>query len=447
MTNSTILVLGGTGKTGRRVAAKLAARGADVRVASRRGAVRFDWDDRSTWAPALEGADAAYVIAPSETDDGETISEFIVAATAAGVGRLVLLSAREVETSMVPGLKAAEAAVRRSDARWTILRPSWFAQNFSEDMFLPLIDAGLVALPTGDGKEPFIDAEDIADVAVAALTEDGHDRQVYELSGPDLLSFPEAVEMIAAASGREVAFKAVTAGSSWSRCWATGFLKTSRGCSPTCSTRSGEGERAPVRRCAAGAGTAAAALRRLRPGGVGRVAAGVEGGRGKGADFGLGWGRRAVGLGGWVREGLRRRAEDAAGPRPGREDAAWRPRGGGGRAEVLCECPGRAGMRHGGWRQNPARLGGPGGDQGWWAATGVRWPGGDQGWWAGTRPREPGCDSAVQAQEVARALGGVPQRVRPGIRGLAEIPRSRRVGIRTGSLAVTLHGNGPATRP
>ncbi|QUH00020.1 NAD(P)H-binding protein [Saccharopolyspora erythraea] len=211
MTNSTILVLGGTGKTGRRVAAKLAARGFGVRVASRRGAVRFDWDDRSTWAPALEGVDAAYVVAPSETDDGETISEFIPAATAAGAGRLVLLSAREVETSMGTGLKAAEAAVRRSDARWTILRPSWFAQNFSEDMFLPLINAGLVALPTGDGEEPFIDAEDIADVAVAALTEEGHDQQVYELSGPDLLSFPEAVKMIAAASGRDVAFKAVTA--------------------------------------------------------------------------------------------------------------------------------------------------------------------------------------------------------------------------------------------
>ena len=207
MTDSTILVLGGTGKTGRRIVSRLAERGAEVRAASRSGAVRFDWDDRATWAPALAGAEAAYVIPPDELGPVDRLAEFLALATEAGVRRFVLLSARGVEQPGHSGLPGAEAAVRDSGAEWTILRPAWFAQNFSEDMFATPVEAGLLALPTGDGKDPFIDAEDIADVAVAALLEDGHHGQVYELSGPELLSFPEAVALIAEASGRDVEFR------------------------------------------------------------------------------------------------------------------------------------------------------------------------------------------------------------------------------------------------
>ncbi|GAA2783731.1 NAD(P)H-binding protein [Saccharopolyspora taberi] len=209
MTNKTILVLGGTGKTGRRVVSRLAERGVEARAASRKGAVRFDWDDETTWAPALEGADAAYLIPPTELGSGELFSTFVARAEQAGVRRFVLLSAREVDESPSTGVQAAEAAVRASGAEWTIVRATWFAQNFSEDFFAPSIESGVLALPTGDGKEPFIDVDDIADVVVAVLLEDGHHGQVYELSGPELLSFAEAVALISEQSGKDVVFQPV----------------------------------------------------------------------------------------------------------------------------------------------------------------------------------------------------------------------------------------------
>ncbi len=91
-------------------------------------------------------------------------------------------------------------------AEWTILRSSFFSQNFSESFFLEPILGGEVALPAGDVPEPFVDAEDIADVAVAALTEDGHAGELYELTGPRLLTFAEAVGEISRATGRKVRY-------------------------------------------------------------------------------------------------------------------------------------------------------------------------------------------------------------------------------------------------
>lgn len=209
--DSDFLVLGGTGKTGRRVVERLRKRGLTVRVASRSaegGRQRFVWEEEETWDPALAGVGAVYLVPPGELTSPESASAvraFAARAVAAGVRRVVLLSARE-EEAVIDG----ERAVRESGvAEWTVLRPSWFAQNFSEDFFLPAVLAGEVRLSTGDGQEPFIDVEDIADVAVAVLTEDGHAGQTYELSGPRLLTFGEVVAEIAKATGREIHYTAL----------------------------------------------------------------------------------------------------------------------------------------------------------------------------------------------------------------------------------------------
>lgn len=201
-TPTSALVLGATGKTGRRVAARLAAAGHDVRPASRTSATRFDWDDPTTWSPTLDGAGGLYLVPPEHGD----IAPFVAEVERSAVDRVVLLSARAPGQSGDDHLERFEAAVRGSDRTWTIVRPSWFAQNFTEGFFAPGIAEGALALPVGEGREPFIDADDIAAVAVAALTEPGHEGRTYELSGPGTLTFAEAVAAIAAASGREIAF-------------------------------------------------------------------------------------------------------------------------------------------------------------------------------------------------------------------------------------------------
>ncbi|WP_337061990.1 NAD(P)H-binding protein [Kineococcus sp. G2] len=202
------VVIGGTGKTGRRVADRLRAQGEDVRVAARSTTPRFDWEDASTWAPALAGAQAAYVTYhPDLAFPGvpELIEEFCGTARAAGVRRVVLLSGRGEE-----GAVASEQAVQRSGLEWTVVRCNWFDQNFSESFFLGPVRAGVLSIPAGDAVEPFVDADDIADVATAALTRPGHAGQVHELSGPRLLSFTEVARELSDATGRNIAYEPVT---------------------------------------------------------------------------------------------------------------------------------------------------------------------------------------------------------------------------------------------
>jgi uncharacterized protein YbjT (DUF2867 family) len=159
------LVLGATGRTGRRVLERLTARGVPVRAGSRSGTPPFDWEDRSTWAPVLEGMEAVYIsYYPDVAVPGarETVSAFVELAVGSGATRLVLLAGRGE-----PEADLTEQAVRDSGADWTILRPTWFNQNFSENLFVDEILGGELATPAGDVKEPFVDMEDIADVAAA----------------------------------------------------------------------------------------------------------------------------------------------------------------------------------------------------------------------------------------------------------------------------------------
>ncbi len=202
------LVLGATGKTGGRVVQRLQARGIPVRAGSRSGEPRFDWEDRSTWEPVLRGARAAYIaFHPDLAVPGAAavIEALAAEAVATGVRRLVLLSGRGE-----PEARRAEQAVQASGAAWTVVRCSWFNQNFSESFLLEPVLAGEVALPAADVPEPFVDVEDIADVAVAALTQDGHAGRVYELTGPRLLTLAQAIEEIATAARRPIRFAGVS---------------------------------------------------------------------------------------------------------------------------------------------------------------------------------------------------------------------------------------------
>jgi uncharacterized protein YbjT (DUF2867 family) len=202
-----ILVLASTGKTGRRVVERLTARGVPVREGKRSGEPPFDWDNRDTWTPVLQGVGAVYVQHYLDALPGaeDVIGSFAELAVANGVTRLVHLSGRGEHHAVL-----AEQAVRETGADVTTLRSTWFSQNFSESYFVDGLLSGELALPAGNTPEPFVDADDIADVAVAALTEDGHVGEIYTLTGPRLLSFADAVGEIARATGREIRYAPVS---------------------------------------------------------------------------------------------------------------------------------------------------------------------------------------------------------------------------------------------
>ena len=206
--HTSTLVLGGTGKSGRRVVERLRARGLPVRVGSRAGEPRFDWEDRATWAPALEGVGSVYLTyypdlaVPGAVD---AVGAFAALAVRSGARRIALLSGRGE-----PEAERAEQAVRATGAELTVLRSDWFMQNFSEDYMLEHVLSGEIRLPAGDVPTPFLDVDDLADVAVAALTDDRHVGRLYELTGPHSLTFADAAAVIAAASGRPLRYVPVT---------------------------------------------------------------------------------------------------------------------------------------------------------------------------------------------------------------------------------------------
>ncbi|WP_407975693.1 NAD(P)H-binding protein [Brucella pseudogrignonensis] len=206
--NDLYLVIGATGKTGRRVAEKLREKGLSVRAVSRSTEIAFDWNSQSSWAAALEGVTQAYVTyQPDLALPGavDAIRVFLMVAKTAGVKHVVLLSGRGEEEA-----EAAEQVLQTSGLDWTVLRASWFMQNFSENYMRDELVSGSLTLPVGDTKEPFIDADDIADVAVAALTQSSHRNRLYELTGPELLSFNGVVSELASATGRELSFYSVS---------------------------------------------------------------------------------------------------------------------------------------------------------------------------------------------------------------------------------------------
>lgn len=208
MSASPILVIGSTGKTGRRIVERLISKGFAVREGSRAAAIPFDWDDPESWAPALSGVKTAYVsYFPDLAFPGaaEKIEALTRVAAENGVRKLVLLSGRGEAHA-----RQCEDIIRNSGLEFTLVRAAWFAQNFSEGYLRDPVLEGVVALPAGDIMEPIADVDDIADVAVAALTDDRHNGELYEITGPRLLSFAEAASEISAAAGFPVRYQPIT---------------------------------------------------------------------------------------------------------------------------------------------------------------------------------------------------------------------------------------------
>ena len=201
---SPILVTGASGKTGSRVAARLAEDGHEIRLGSRRAEIPFDWNAPQTWPAVLKDVKAAYIAySPDLAVPGavELIKRFVEAARTAGVTRLVLLSGRgEAEA------QACEQIVLKSGLEASVVRASWFNQNFTEGGFADMVQAGQITLPGADVREPFIDVEDIAEVAATALTEAGHAGEIYEVTGPRLMGFEEMAEILSKAAGRPIAY-------------------------------------------------------------------------------------------------------------------------------------------------------------------------------------------------------------------------------------------------
>jgi uncharacterized protein YbjT (DUF2867 family) len=208
MNQSPILIIGKNGKTGARVNARLQALGYATRPVSRSTSPSFDWENPATWQSAIEGTSAAYVTYQPDLavpNAEPAIKEFVRVAAEAGLEHIVLLSGRGEE-----GAQRAEQVLKDSGISWNIVRCGWFNQNFSESFMAEGILAGELVLPAADTLEPFVDADDIADVAVAALTDPGHRNKLYELTGPRAMNFAQCIEEISEALGRSVKFTTVS---------------------------------------------------------------------------------------------------------------------------------------------------------------------------------------------------------------------------------------------
>lgn len=208
MSSNRLLVIGATGKTGSRVADRLDQMGHDVRRGSRGAAIPFDWDKPETWEPALDGISRAYVTYfPDIAMPGalEKVEGLCTAAKSSGVERLVMLSGRGEHHA-----KLGEEVVRNSGVDFTLIRAAWFAQNFSVGYLRDPILEGILPMPGGNVQEPIIDVEDIADVAVAALTEDRHSGELYEVTGPRLMTFADMAEVLSNAIGRQIRHLPIT---------------------------------------------------------------------------------------------------------------------------------------------------------------------------------------------------------------------------------------------
>lgn len=211
-TSNRVLVLGATGKTGSRVAQKLAGRGIAVRAAARKGAdIHFDWNEPSTFAAAVNGVSGVYLVSPvMRVDFAGVVSSFLDEAERAGVRHVSLLSAYGVEHAPPEvALRAVELDLAtRTSLSHSILRPAWFMQSFSETFLKPVNDEILV--PCGTGAEAFVNAEDIASVAASTLSDPvRHAGRAYAPTGPEALTFAETARLISTAVGRKITYRDV----------------------------------------------------------------------------------------------------------------------------------------------------------------------------------------------------------------------------------------------
>ncbi|NBC02914.1 MAG: NmrA family NAD(P)-binding protein [Bacteroidetes bacterium] len=202
------LVIGGTGKTGRKVVSNLKEQGLNIQIGSRSATPPFQWEDPSNWSEVLEDIDRMYIVFyPDLAVPGayEAIDRLTEVAKTAGVKKAVLLSGKGEKEA-----ERCEQLIANSGLDYTLVRASWFNQNFSESFFVDPVKSGYVALPMPDAKIPFADTGDIADVVTAALTDDKHNGQTYEVTGPRKLTFGEVVQEISDATGRTISYQPIT---------------------------------------------------------------------------------------------------------------------------------------------------------------------------------------------------------------------------------------------
>ncbi|QQF62189.1 NmrA family NAD(P)-binding protein [Bacillus halotolerans] len=211
MNHDQILITGGTGTTGSRIAKRLIEQGYSVRIASRKKGeisnaeyVYFDWKDESSFTPALERVKRIYLVAPVGVfDPSPYVLPFLKEAKRLGAERVVMLSASAVPEDG-PVFGALHRAVR-GFPEWAVLRPSYFMQNFINVQHRMSIQTeGQIITAAGEGKLGFIDADDIAETGVRALIDSVPHNTHHILTGPEALSYAEAAEIIGAAAGRPV---------------------------------------------------------------------------------------------------------------------------------------------------------------------------------------------------------------------------------------------------
>lgn len=208
MHTDTTLIIGNSGKTGKRVEQQLKAMGVNTRGVSRSSAIPFDWYDSNTWQAALEGTTSTYVTFQPDLavpGSADIIQAFCDLALTTGLNKIVLLSGRGEE-----GAQQAEQVLIQSGLDWNVVRASWFAQNFSEGFMLDGILSGEMILPESKVLEPFIDVDDIADVVVAAITQDRLKNRLFEVTGPRLMTFADCIEEIRKATGKTIQLKPVS---------------------------------------------------------------------------------------------------------------------------------------------------------------------------------------------------------------------------------------------
>lgn len=203
-----ILVIGGTGKTGSRVAKNLSKAGHDVRIVGRKTNPTFDWENPDTYDAVLKGMDRAYIVyypdlaVPGARDAIRTLTD---KALKAGLDKVVLLSGKGEKEA-----EACEQIVADSGLNYTIVRASWFNQNFSEGAFLEFILNGEIALPMPEAEIPFVDADDIAEVAVKVLLDDSFNGKTVTVTGPRKMTYKEAIEIMAAETGKEIVYQPIS---------------------------------------------------------------------------------------------------------------------------------------------------------------------------------------------------------------------------------------------
>lgn len=207
MKQEVIAVIGAQGKTGVRVLKKLEDFGFSTRGLSRSTEIPFDWKRRETWGKALEGIHSVYVtyfpdLAVPQAE--EDMRAFVKLAKEKALKHVVLLSGRGEE-----GAQRAEMVVKESGLSWNIVRASWFMQNFSESFMLDGIQSGELVLPEAKAHEPFIDVDDIVEVVVAALTRMDLNNQLLEVTGAEMLTFADCVEVISELTKKDIVYSSI----------------------------------------------------------------------------------------------------------------------------------------------------------------------------------------------------------------------------------------------